>query len=476
MIYKANFKNYLFALLTISMIFSCNKSEFTEVIIQGNIVNPMGNTIQLVGPGEMEDGTLNLNFQRETNVDENGNFIDTLNLKSSGYFFFIHGRERTQLFLEPGDNLTINLDSKQFDESITFSGEGSENNTFLKKRFLFQENNGVNVIEMSKLESKEYLNKVDSLKQWELNFLKENQNISNNFLNIEKKNSHYKFLQALERYPLYHEFYAKKEAVYDESFMSPLKSIDYTNQDDYILFPDFKNLVMSYYQNIFNKSDNLKEDLRKLNLSKSTIIKRDLVNQGVYLLSAGNEKNKDLYETLIDLAKEFESTGIDSLTISKLTNKFNILRNLEKGMKSPVFNNYENFNGERTSLSDLKGKYVYIDVWATWCGPCIREIPSLKVIEKKYENKNIHFVSISIDERNRPRYNYEAWRKMIVEKELTGIQLFADNAFNSKFTKAYGIDSIPRFLLIDPDGNIVSGNAPRPSDPKLVELFNSLGI
>ena len=49
---------------------------------------------------------------------------------------------------------------------------------------------------------------------------------------------------------------------------------------------------MSYYQNIFNKSDNLKEDLRKLNLSKSTIIKRDLVNQGVYLLSAGNKKIK----------------------------------------------------------------------------------------------------------------------------------------------------------------------------------------
>ena len=476
MIYKANFKNYLFVLLAISIFLSCNQSQKTEVIIQGNIVNPMGNIVQLVGPGEMEDGTLSLNFQRETNIDENGNFIDTLNLKSSGYFFFIHGRERTQLFLEPGNKLTINLDSRKFDESITFSGDGSENNTYLKKRFLYQENNGVDVIELSKLESKEYLNQIDSLKQWELNFLKENQNISDNFLNIEKKNTEYKFLQAIERYPLYHEFYAKKQAVFDESFMSPLNSIDYTNQDDYILFPDFKNLVMAYYQKIFNKSDNLKEDLRKLNLSKSTIIKRDLVNQGVYLLSAGNDKNKNLYEILIDLAKEFEPTGIDSLTISKLTDKFNVLRNLEKGMKSPVFNNYENFNGKRTSLSDLKGKYVYIDVWATWCGPCIREIPSLKLIEKKYEGKNIHFVSISIDERNRPRYNYDAWRKMIVEKDLGGIQLFADNAFNSKFTKAYGIDSIPRFLLIDPDGNIVSGNAPRPSDPKLVELFNSLGI
>jgi thiol-disulfide isomerase/thioredoxin len=194
------------------------------------------------------------------------------------------------------------------------------------------------------------------------------------------------------------------------------------------------------------------------------------------MLSASNKNNKEVYESLVKLSSKFSLKGEDSILTNKLVTKFNVLRSLEKGMKSPVFNNYENFNGERTSLSDLKGKYVYIDVWATWCGPCIREIPSLKIIEKKYENKNIHFVSLSIDERNRPRYNYEAWRKMIIEKELTGIQLFADNAFNSKFTKAYGIDSIPRFLLIDPDGNIVSGNAPRPSDPKLLELFNSLGI
>jgi len=145
-------------------------------------------------------------------------------------------------------------------------------------------------------------------------------------------------------------------------------------------------------------------------------------------------------------------------------------------MKSPEFIDYENFKGGTTSLSDLKGKYVYIDVWATWCGPCIAEIPSLKKVEKLYHNKNIEFVSISIDERNRPNYNYKRWKEMIVEKDLGGVQLFADNAWNSKFTKAYGIDSIPRFLLIDPDGNIVSGNAPRPSDQKLIELFDSLDI
>jgi thiol-disulfide isomerase/thioredoxin len=268
---------------------------------------------------------------------------------------------------------------------------------------------------------------------------------------------------------LYHEFYAKKTPVVSDTFMLPLNEINYNNEEDYQMFPTYKQLVISHYQNILETSSNIKEDFNELIANKSTTIKNDLVNQGTYMLSAGNKKNKDLYDILIQLSN-------DSTIVSKLTDKFNVLSKLEKGMKSPEFIDYENFNGVNTSLSDLKGKYVYIDVWATWCGPCIREIPSLQKIEKQYHDKNIYFLSLSIDERKRPKYNYEAWRKMIVEKELTGIQLFADNAWKSKFIIAYGIDSIPRFLLIDPDGNIVSGNAPRPSDPALVELFTSLGI
>ncbi len=106
----------------------------------------------------------------------------------------------------------------------------------------------------------------------------------------------------------------------------------------------------------------------------------------------------------------------------------------------------------------------------------VLEIPSLKKVEALYHNKNIEFVSISIDVKDRPVYNYDKWRQMIEEKSLGGVQLFADNAWNSKFTKAFVINSIPRFLLIGPDGNIVSGDAPRPSDQKLIELFDSLDI
>ncbi|GAA4243790.1 TlpA disulfide reductase family protein [Winogradskyella damuponensis] len=151
-----------------------------------------------------------------------------------------------------------------------------------------------------------------------------------------------------------------------------------------------------------------------------------------------------------------------------------------KGSPSPTFENYENFAGGDLSLSDLKGKYVYFDIWATWCGPCIKEIPSLKKVEKQFEGKNIAFVSISVDNgrgyKNDAAAAYQGWKKMVADEELGGIQLMADNGFASDFIKSYKINSIPRFILVDPNGNIVDADAPRPSSPQLIKLFEKLGL
>jgi thiol-disulfide isomerase/thioredoxin len=131
-------------------------------------------------------------------------------------------------------------------------------------------------------------------------------------------------------------------------------------------------------------------------------------------------------------------------------------------------------------LSDLKGKYVYVDVWATWCGPCKAEIPSLKALEKQYHDKNIQFVSLSIDDDRSHGGSWdkarEDWKAMIADKELSGVQLFAPNGWQSPFVMDYKIKGIPRFILIDPNGNIVTPDAPRPSSPELTELFTSLNI
>jgi len=139
------------------------------------------------------------------------------------------------------------------------------------------------------------------------------------------------------------------------------------------------------------------------------------------------------------------------------------------GTASPTFK-YENHKGGFTSLEDLKGKYVYVDVWATWCGPCRQEIPFLQKTEVAYHGKNIEFVSISIDVMK----DREKWSKFVTEKNLGGIQLLADKDWKSDFVKGYKIDGIPRFILISPEGKIVNADAPRPSSPELVTLLDSL--
>ena len=139
------------------------------------------------------------------------------------------------------------------------------------------------------------------------------------------------------------------------------------------------------------------------------------------------------------------------------------------GTVSPSFK-YENHKGGFTSLEDLKGKYVYIDVWATWCGPCRQEIPFLQKTEEAYHGKNIEFVSISVDEQK----NHEKWKQFVKDKNLGGIQLLADKDWQSDFVQGYKINGIPRFILISPEGKIVNADAPRPSSPELVTLLDSL--
>ncbi len=129
---------------------------------------------------------------------------------------------------------------------------------------------------------------------------------------------------------------------------------------------------------------------------------------------------------------------------------------------------YENHKGGNTTLASLKGKYVYVDIWATWCGPCLAEIPALKKMEAAFHGKNIAFVSISVDADK----DHDKWKTLVTNKELTGIQLFAGKTVLSEFIKTFDVNTIPRFILIDPNGIVVDADAKRPSDPKLVEELN----
>lgn len=384
----------------------------------------------------------------------------------NGYYNLDHGQEIAYLYLEQGDNIKVTLNTKEFDETITFTGVGSENNTYLAKRVLFDEKSNFDFAKVYSMDEMEFMATMEEVKSSKLELLKSVGNVGETFKSNELKNIDYEYLVNLQNYQPAHRFYTKNsEFKPSEEFLKRLEDIDYTNESDYSNSQYYQRLVQSHYSEKIASAENPADIFKMINAEAFPALKRDLADMLNFQISPNNEHNEAYYNGLMAMSS-------DDKYKENLTIKYNKMKRLAKGKPSPQFTDYENHKGGTMSLEDLKGKYVYVDVWATWCGPCIREIPSLKQVEKDFHGKNIAFVSTSIDRAK----DHNTWVEMVKDKQLGGIQLMADKDWQSDFVQDYAIEGIPRFILIDPDGNIVSADAPRPSDPRLVEMFNELKI
>jgi thiol-disulfide isomerase/thioredoxin len=447
----------LFILCMVTLIFACKEEpKMDYTLFSGQIENPTAQVVSIYnGREKVKDLPLN----------ESNSFSDTLRVEL-GYYTLSHGRESSSIFLAPSYDIKLTLNTKEFDETISYSGKGSENNNYLAAKYIANENANLDYTKVFALEEDEFLSKMNALKNDKLKMLNNTAGLSEAFKTQEKKNIEYEYFSDLQNYWSYHSYYAKKEEFTpSEDFIQKFNSIDFNNQEDYASLDSYKRLVQNYYNNKISKSDNPSEVFKDINSNGFTQLKEDLANSLRYNIGPNNEHNETLYKGLMAMSSN-EKFKED------ITKKYNIVKTLSKGMPSPEFVEYENHKGGTTSLKDLKGKYVYVDVWATWCGPCIREIPSLKKVEEEFHDKNIAFVSTSIDKAK----DHNTWVEMVKNKDLGGIQLMADNDWNSQFVKDYAIEGIPRFILIDPEGNIVSADAPRPSDPKLIKMFKELKI
>ena len=137
------------------------------------------------------------------------------------------------------------------------------------------------------------------------------------------------------------------------------------------------------------------------------------------------------------------------------------------GAKAVNFDFYD-LNGKKVTLANLKGKALYIDCWATWCGPCKAETPNMvKLYEHFKGDKRIQLVSISLDK------NVNAWKTMVKKENLAWPQYIVKGEFDCMLCKEYGVTGIPRFMMFDKKGNIISLDAPRPSAPNIIEWIES---
>lgn len=140
--------------------------------------------------------------------------------------------------------------------------------------------------------------------------------------------------------------------------------------------------------------------------------------------------------------------------------------NLES--KAPEFT-LKDLNGKTVSLEDFEGKVVYLDFWASWCAPCIMQMNKAKEIKEHFKNnKDVVFLYVSIDG------SEEKWKNTIKKKNIEGVHLMSKDGQEDDIVGKYNIQAIPRFVLIDKQGNIADNNAKAPSNKGIIKDIQKL--
>lgn len=244
----------------------------------------------------------------------------------------------------------------------------------------------------------------------------------------------------------------------DSDYNQYMESLDYNN-------PEFlRNGYTMYYLNWRGKCDGENGKISYLNML--AVAEQKITNKEIR-----ERVFREILNSYFSEGEDFELEAIytkgrdilkgDSVGMKWLAEKYSIFKNLKPGAKA-IDCEWRDPQGNVSKLSDLQGKVIYLDVWATWCGPCCEEIPYLeKLVEHFKGNSNIEFVSVSVDSRKKD------WLAKLEKDKPQWKQFLYED-----FCQLYNINGIPRFIMIDKGGKIITINAPRPSDPAVIKYIS----
>lgn len=374
-----------------------------------------------------------------------------------------YGEKFKVVYLQKGDEMNISFDAHDFDNTFAVKGGNEKAVDYLNK------------IQLTALPNEAYAQpwnefkaavdkKMASMKR----LLKARKFAADDkFLKMEEGRITYFYANMMLMYPVSHTYLTQDTTMvlgkeyYDAIRQYVKEDEDLADIDEYRnfmietahIFDEAGKDIRQYYPKVLAEMSYIGENIQ------SDKVRESLIHFLAFTYVEGNgvENITDLQNLYYTYVTSPRLNAIFKQACSKWDKA-------AVGRPSPMFKGVD-VNGKEMTLRDFRGKYVYIDMWATWCGPCQKELPFLKKLEEKYKGRNIVFVGLSIDQ------DKAKWTDRVKSGALSGTQLYIGKG--TKFQSDYRISGIPRFILLDPNGRIVNPDMTRPSSEDTEKILNS---
>lgn len=173
----------------------------------------------------------------------------------------------------------------------------------------------------------------------------------------------------------------------------------------------------------------------------------------------GSEQQVAIYERIM---KDYPKSSAAKYAKGKIRQATSVGKPFELSFQDAI-------SGETVDMSTLRGKVVVVDFWATWCGPCVADMPHMKELYEKYHDKGVEFIGVSLDNPE-DKGGLEKLKKFVAEKEIAWPQYYQGKGWESEFSTSWGINAIPALFVVDKKGNLKSTSA----RGKLEELIPEL--
>jgi thiol-disulfide isomerase/thioredoxin len=333
-----------------------------------------------------------------------------------------------------------------------FSGKGEEANSYLKDRLFPKAGSFLCAGQYAyhTLDSlRDYVNEESSRRLKKLNNLK---GVSTSFKELETARIKADIINSYLSFPSYYKpFWKMRKNGLAENDLEKL-----SNELIAPAIPEIQKLFKEINQDRFLDVEVVRDVFGSV-LDKPEIKGNIVYSNRATELFATIEKSSVLSDNPtkenIEDIKAYANTMKSADFKQELLKKVASVGHLLKGFKAFDIQ-LEDINGKKYQLSDFKGKYLYVDFWATWCGPCNYESPFFEKLNKEINSSQILFVSVSTDT------SEQAWKEYLKKNNRDGLQF---RTKDNSIYKNWMINGIPRFLLIDKDFNIINAFADRPS-------------